>query len=332
MHSVLRAVVAALTLLPAASASAALPASVMSGPYACQETFANYGPTGMPSWNVADRGTLDFNSDYDVGTDTTTATSYDYDAFFLTQQARAGGWSWDGHRALFDSGPLARPAEGWSVEALYRGGFAERRMPHDPQPGRTFPIVLRSLIDDPAEEAPATAGKEGQDAYQSTYWYCGPHGTAPRKAIGGLAGYVAREAKVPVRLPLWIQTRGAPDRLTGQVKVLRRGYYRVKLVTKGCKGSACSDWGIFSAKRAPASELGHRTRVDLGRGVVGWYGNYGCAYHGSDPDWGPTYCGVTAIVWHQDGVNYAIESRYADDASLVRAARQSVAERRANAG
>lgn len=102
--------------------------------------------------------------------------------------------------------------------------------------------------------------------------------------------------------------------------VLKRGYYRVGLA------EGDSPAAIFSAKRAPAGDLGHRRKVSLGSGVTGWVGNYGCAFNGTDPDWGPRFCGRIAIVWHQDGVNYCIEAvGNVSEGDFVRAARQAVA-------
>lgn len=289
-----------LALLPAGARAAEPPL----GAYRCVQTLANYGPTGIPSYYAADRGEL-----------TIEAASYGYDATFLEREARAGGWAWDGERGTFESGPLARPDEGWSVELVAPGAAA---MPHDPVPGRTWPVVLRSLTETVAEEAPAPLGQEGDGPYQASHWYCGDPGTDVRRAVGArLRGYVRREAGVPVRLPGRMPI-GVFDRLRPRVIVLTEGSYRIGMATGG------HDEAIFSARRAPASELGVRRRVKLGNGLVGSVGTYGCAFNGTDPDWGPRYCGRFAIVWHQRGVNYCIEAvGGVTEADLVRAARQA---------
>jgi hypothetical protein len=111
---------------------------------------------------------------------------------------------------------------------------------------------------------------------------------------------------------------GLYNRVRPKVVELRKGIYRLGMAAQG------SYEAIFSAKRAPASDLGHRRKVSLGKGVTGWVGNYGCAYNGDDPDWGPKYCGRIAIVWHQAGVNYCIEVvGNVTEGDLVRAARQA---------
>ena len=97
----------------------------------CRQTFASYGPTGIPSWTVGDRGQLVLH----VDSNTFKPTSYDFDAFWLTRQARAGGWSWSG-RVNFQSGPLALQREGWPTVAGYWYD-RPRAMPHDNVRGRT---------------------------------------------------------------------------------------------------------------------------------------------------------------------------------------------------
>jgi hypothetical protein len=308
-------VLALLALLPATAVAVSPPGYDDAGDYRCLQTFASYGPTGIPSFGAADRGHLKFNFVSNSATSEPKPSSYEFDAFFLGREARAGGWSWDGYHATFDSGPLARPDQGWSVDAIRTPAA---RMPHDPVPGRTWPLVLRSIIVDPAEEAPATAAKEGEGPYQASYWYCGTPGLRVRKAVGPrLTAYVEREAGVPVRLPDWMPV-GVYNPVKVRMIVLTKGYYRIGLFIQGSADA------ILSAKRAPASDLGHRRRVDLGGGVTGWVGSYGCAFNGTDPDWGPKYCGRDAIVWHQAGVNYCIEAvGNVSDADLVRAARQA---------
>lgn len=311
-----------LSLLGAASANAAtVPGDLTIGDaYSCRQTFANYGPTGIPSWVVADRGTLTLNVEHE----TYQPTSYDYHACFLTdQEAPNGGWSWNG-TATFDSGPLARPDEGWSVAGHWFQG--RTAMPHDDIRGRTSPLVLRSLTAKPAEEAPATDGQEGKDGYQHSYWYCGPLGAAPRKVFGKKAiGYVQHTSGIKVQLPTWVeptQYESYKPGVRGRIRVAKRGLFRLEFLPRGCSRS-CPSVAIFSAKRAPASELGNRTAVTLANGITGYAGSVGCsASDGSD--WGPVYCGRNVIVWHAKGINHAIETPSADVVDLVRYANQAI--------
>ncbi|MCW2966285.1 MAG: hypothetical protein JWM71_57 [Solirubrobacteraceae bacterium] len=322
MRALPLALLAVLAGVPAATAGAAKLPNDLSVPdtYDCRQTFANYGPTGIPSWVVADRGRLTFH----VGSSSGKPTSYDFDAPWLTTEARAGGWSWKGTVVAFDSGPLAMQSEGWpTIEGSWYQG--RRTLPHDDVPGRTEPLVLRSDADgsESITMAPAVKGHEGKDGHQSSYWYCGPHGVAPRKLLAGSIGRVQRVSGLKVRLPTWFETgdQGTVRTVRGRVRVVQKGLYRVQLVEPGCKN--CGAIGIFSAMRAPASRLGHRTPVALPGGVRGYVGGVGCGPHGAN-DWGPVYCGRNVIVWHAAGVNYAIETPFADDADLVRLANQVV--------
>jgi len=204
-----------------------------------------------------------------------------------TLDGARGTWSWDGSSAGFEDGPLAGAT----------GAYLSRRGTLAGEPsGRLYSL----LVTTPAGEQ----------------WSCGQRGRLVRRAIGPrLGAYVARVAGIPVRVPAWFTDVVSAAGARPRVMTLSRGYYRLAI------GEA-----IFSAKRKPASDLGHRTRVDLGNGVVGWVGSYGCAFNGDDPDWGPKYCGRDAIVWHQAGVNYCLESVSTGDADLVASARQAVAD------
>jgi hypothetical protein len=314
-----------LALLPA-TAGAAAPPEGLPGDYHCYMTFSGATSADGPRyWNSSDRGTITFNARYDE-TGRYVPTTYGIDGIYSGRPAGSGRWSWDGQRVVFLDGPLVAPDEGWSLDALYFPGH--RRMPHDTERGRTSPLVIRSLTEDRPGKAlaPAFVDHEGEDAYQSTYWYCGDYGHNVPDALSDALPYVRRTARIPIRLPRWLPTPYHGQALhTGRVLVAKRGYYRVGLAPQDCEGAGCGDSGIFSAKRAPASDLGHRRPVRLGHGITGWVGNYGCAFNGTDPDWGPRYCGRSAIVWHQAGVNYCIEAPSLTDADLIIAARQAVA-------
>ena len=125
-------------------------------------------------------------------------------------------------------------------------------------------------------------------------------------------------------LPSWVETIGDPSSAVGKVRVAKKGYYRLVVCLGSGSAKKCDSDAIFSAKRAAASQLGHRTKVKLANGLTGWGGNYGCAFNGSDPDWGPLYCGRVALVWHAKGVNYAVESPAASLKDEVRWANQLI--------
>jgi hypothetical protein len=316
-----------LALLPA-GASAASPPSGLLGERHCSVTFSGGSDVqNAPRWNSPARGTLVLHGDYRDGENV--ATTYELqEGYYAERPSGRGRWAWDGSRITFLDGPLAAPEEGWSLDALYAPEL--RRMPHDTEHGRTFSLVVRSLTDQRPEYsvAPALAGHEGEDVYRTTYWYCGEYGHSVRDAAADVLPYVRRVTGVPIRLPQWFPTPSRGQwRHTGRVRLASRGSYRIGFFPEGCEASDCGDSAIFSAKRAPASDLGHRRRVRLGHGVIGWVGNYGCAFNGTDPDWGPTYCGRSAIVWHQRGVNYCIEAPGLTETDFVAAARQAVASR-----
>ena len=319
-------IVLLLTLLGAPAARAAgLPDDLtIPDNFDCRQTFANYGPTGMPSWVVADRGRLRFHTD----SKDYAPTYYDYDDSWVSGEPTNGAWSWS-DAVAFDGGPLARQAGGWPTISgrWYRRG---RVMPHDDVRGRSAQLVLRSGADgapgaaDEPTLAPAVDGQEGADGLQRSYWYCGKHGLQPRRALKGQLRWVRRTSGIRVRLPTWFEplSQERPTRERGRVRAARKGLYRFEIVQRGC-GNNCPSLGIFSAKRAPASELAHRRPVKLGRGIRGWVGNVGCGYS-PGPDWGPVFCGREVIVWHAHGINRAIEKIDGDDAELIRYARQSV--------
>jgi len=73
----------------------------------------------------------------------------------------------------------------------------------------------------------------------------------------------------------------------------------------------------------PARELGHRNPVKLAHGVRGWVGSVGCGFN-PGPGWGPVYCGMNVIVWHADGINYAIQEPDADNSLLITYADQMI--------
>lgn len=289
----------------------------------CRQTFASYGPTGSTEFNVVPRGHLVLH----VDPSTFKPTSYDFDAFWLTNQARAGGWSWNGH-VNFDSGPLALQSQGWPTVVGY--WYARpRAMPHDTVKGRTANLVLESLGKGPSGSgsetyAPAQRGREGKQAYQSSYWYCARHGVVPRRAFARIIRRVQRVSGVPVRLPTWFepgsQGREAAER--GLARQVKHGAYTLELVSRACRKD-CVALGIFNAKRAPANQLGHRTPVRLAGGVRGWVGSVGCGA-GGGPDWGPVFCGMNVIVWHDRGVNYAIQGPGQSDSQLVAYANQAL--------
>jgi hypothetical protein len=314
--------VAALVLLTAPAAAAPPPAG-LPGTYHCFQTFSGADPGEPPIWNSSDRVDVTFDGAYSATGNGYTPSTDTVANGFQDLEDGSGRWSWDGSRVVFLDGPFAAPDRGWSLDALYHPG--QRAMPHDTEVGRTSPLVIRSLTDQRPGDAfaPATVGHEGEDEYRSTYWYCGDYGERVREVLRDVAPWVGRTARIPVRLPTWMATPLDQRSLhSARALVATRGYYRI-LMRPYCRNTPCGETAIFSGKRAPASELGHRRRVRLGGGVTGWVGNYGCAFNGDDPDWGPKYCGRTAIVWHQDGVNYCIEGPGLSETVLVLAARQA---------
>jgi hypothetical protein len=313
------AVAAAVSLMAAASAAHAKPPDRLTIPdnYDCRQTFANYGPFGMPSWVIGDRGHLAFH----VSQTTGKPTSYDFDAFWLTTQPRAGGWAWNG-RAQFRSGPLGGQTHGWPKIAGH--WYAKPRvMPHDTVRGRTAQLVLVSLGPSSADYVPAVQGREGRDGHQTSYWYCGRRGLVPRQLFGRALTRVQQQSGIKVRLPTWFQTltQGADPGQRGVVRSARTNSYRLDIVRRRCRASCAV--GVFAAKRAPASQLGHRNPVKLANGVHGWVGSVGCGFN-PGPDWGPVYCGMGVVVWHQHGINYAIQEPGADDALLLDYANQTI--------
>jgi hypothetical protein len=305
-------------LLLASAASAAQLPNDLSIPnnYDCRQTFADYGPTGIPSWVVADRGHLRLH----VSGTTGKPTSYEFNAFWLTNQAQAGGWSWNG-LAQFHSGPLAQ-RQGWPTVVGH--WYAKPRvMPHDNVRGRTASLVLVSRGPGSSNYAPARQGREGRDGSQKSYWYCGRHGVIPRALFGSVISRVKRKTGLQVRLPTWFQTltQGAEPGERGVVRTALKNTYRLDIVRRHCHSSCAV--GIFQARRASARELGHRNPVKLAHGVRGWVGGVGCGVH-PGPDWGPVYCGMNVIVWHADGINYAIQEPDADNSLLVAYADQMI--------
>ncbi len=288
----------------------------------CRQTFASYGPTGIPSWTVADRGHLVLH----VDSSTFKPTSYDFDAFWLTRQARAGGWSWNG-RVNFESGPLALQREGWPTVAGFWYGRA-RAMPHDSVKGRTANLLLESLSKPSgkgsSQYAPAVRGHEGKSGYQTSYWYCGKHGVVPARVFAGVIRRVQSRSGIKVHLPTWFEpaSQGRETASRGFVRAAKAGSYTLQLVERACR-RGCPPLGIFNAKRAPASQLGRRTEVRLARGVRGWYGDVGCGAP-SGPDWGPVFCGMKVIVWHSRGINYAIQGEGQTDGQLIAYANQTI--------
>lgn len=234
-----------------------------------------------------------------------------------------GRWTWDGSRVGFASGPLARADKGWSL-----AGFPAppgTTMPADQSPGRTWPLVFVSLTSTPAATAPAPEGQEGE----RSYWYCRATRVNPRATFAGETGWVERRTGLQAKLPTSLEpgqytsVEGTPySTVFGRVRVATRRLYRLELLGGPC-AKDCPSLAIFSAKRAPASQLGHRIPIRLSGGIRGWVGGVGCGYD-PGPDWGPVYCGRSIVVWHARGVNYAIESSSQTDADLVRLANQVV--------
>lgn len=323
LRRVLLTLTAALLAAPAAAAATLPDALTIPDNLDCRQTFADYGPTGTPSWTVADRGQLVFH----VDSNSQRPTSYDFDAFWLTVQARAGGWSWNG-QVNFDSGPLALQSQGWPTVVGY--WYARpRAMPHDNIRGRAANLVLESLGKGPSgnrisQYAPAQRGREGKDGAQSSYWYCAKHGVVPRRAFAGVIRRVQRASGLNVRLPTWFEpsSQGRETGERGLVRVVRKGTYTLELVSRRCK-KGCAPLGIFNAKRAPAGQLGHRKPVRLAHGVRGWVGDVGCGA-GGGPDWGPVFCGMEVIVWHYRAINYAIQGQDQSDSQLVAYANQAL--------
>jgi hypothetical protein len=326
MRVVRRVVMTLVTLLVAAPgvAAAKLPDGLtIPDNLDCRQTFFYAAPTPGSGWAVADRGHLVFH----VDSNSEGPTSYDFDAFWLTTQARAGGWSWTGH-VNFDSGPLALQGEGWPTVVGYWYAHG-RGMPHDNVRGRTANLVLESLDKGPygtgtAQYAPAQRGHQGQDAKQTSYWYCAKHGVVPRRAFAGVIRRVRRASGLKVRLPTWFEpsSQGRETGERGFVRAVKKGTYTLELVSRRCR-KGCAPLGIFSAKRAPAGELGHRQPIRLARGVRGWVGDVGCGA-GGGPDWGPVFCGMEVIVWHYRGINYAIQGQDQSDSQLMAYANQAL--------
>lgn len=318
IRSGLIALAVVLAAVPASAGAAGVPDN-LADQFHCFVTFSGGArPDGSTYWNDADRGTITLNTRFVAKTGELLPGTYDYDGFENWQRG-SGRWTWDGASVGFADGPFGSALEG-------RYYPMHRLMPNDDQVGRSFPLVLSA----PAPDArtgnavgPAQTGHEGEDSFATSYWYCGQYGQEISTALVHVRSYVQRTARVPVRVPLWFPTRSQAA-YSGRVRVARKGYFRIDLVPPGCRKLPCGEAAIFSGKRASAGQLGHRTRVRLGHGIVGWEGDYGCAFNGTDPDWGPVYCGRKAIVWHQAGVNYCIEATNVTDADLIVAARQAV--------
>jgi hypothetical protein len=316
--------VASIVLLLAASSAQAAPLPdklTIPDNLDCRQTFASYGPTGIPSWNIGDRGRLRMHVDQN----NFKPTSYDFTASWLTTEARAGGWSWNGH-VNFNSGPLALQREGWPTLV----GYWHPRpvaMPHDNVPGRTANLVLESLSKasggGASTYAPAVRGQEGKDGHQSSYWYCGKHGVRPQPLLAGLTRRVHKRSGLKVHLPTWVEPelQNRETGYRGSVRALKRGTYTLQLFSRPCR--PCQPLVIFNAKRAPATQLGHRNPVRLARGVRGWYGDVGCGFHGGD-DWGPVFCGMNVVVWHYRGINYAIQGEGQDNDQLIAYANETI--------
>ena len=187
-------------------------------------------------------------------------------------------------------------------------------MPGDQVEGRTWPYLL--------------------DRADGDRWYCRSLRVNPRRAFAFDESWVEQRTGVPVRLPrsleiqsLYFTLDDVPYSSTSsRVRVAKKGLWRLELLGGPCsdpEADNCPSYGIFSAKRAPRSELEVRFTKRLAKGARGWIGNVGCAF-GSGIGWGPVYCGQTVIVWRKNGVNYCIESRTAGDAGLVRMANQAL--------
>ena len=146
----------------------------------------------------------------------------------------------------------------------------------------------------------------------------------PGRVFARVIRRVQRVSRIKVHLPAWFEpaSQGPETASRGFVRAAKTGSYTLQLVGRACK-RGCPPLGIFNAKRAPASELGHRTPARLALGVRGWYGDVGCGAP-SGPDWGPVFCGMEVIVWHYRGINYAIQGEAQTDRQLIAYANQTI--------
>jgi hypothetical protein len=184
-------------------------------------------------------------------------------------------------------------------------------MPGDQVQGRTWPLLLTTA--------------------SGATWYCHSNIVNPRFLLRGEVPWVEQRTGLQVHLPTRFDQGSLNETLDGEpfssvvarVRVAKKNLWRLELSAGPCSGSDCSSLIIFSAKRASIKQLGHRTPVRLRDGSRGWVGSYGCAFNGTDPDWGPVFCGREAIVWHARGVNYCIESVSLGDKALITLANQT---------
>lgn len=277
------------TLLVAAPAQAVMPATLLDRQLACfSDTDGTFTQESYLELTT-DRGGL--------------PAGYRYGEDFLERRIE-GTWAEDGDGASFADGPLAGARLAVAPDGT--------TMPNDQIEGRTWPLVLGGAA--------------------ARTWYCRSTRIEPRAAFADQAGWVGRRTGVPVRLPaafdqgsLSFDLDGTPySGFSARVRVATKGLWRLELRPAPCSGSQCGSLAIFSAKRAPYRQLLTLPTVRLAKGVRGRVGNVGCGPHPGPRNWGPVFCGRVVIVWHQGGINYAMEAPGADANDLIRYANQAI--------
>lgn len=318
------ALAAGLTLLFAAFAAAAVPASLPTDTeLRCVQTVSTNTP-GLESWRAVKRGVLRLT------TSGGSPAGYSYVPRGPVEPAPSGTGTWSvvGGELRFDSGPLARPAEGWSVAGrAYRDW---QGMPHDRNKFRAFPLVLRSLVAQPAEQAPSQDEKTDPDI--DSYWYCGVPGVNPRRYYAKQLKKAHRRSRLPVLLPGWVAPGFVSNqqRFVGGPAVLRRGAWRFALGRLPCETQQRDVCNVawFGAHRLRPGQARYRSRhaVLLRDGRPAYLRTPRCASPGWNRSFAAVVCGAPVIAWTRSGVEYSIQMRGAARRQLVGYADQTVRE------
>lgn len=316
------ALAAGLTLLPAA-ASADVPRSLPTDTeLRCVQTLSANAP-GLKSWRMVKRGVLHLD------TQDGAPSGYTYVPRGRVEPAPSGtgGWSLVGGEVRFDSGPLARPAEGWSIAGRSYDDW--QGMPHDRNKFRSFPLVLRSLTDQPAEEAPSH--DESSDPDVDSYWYCGVPGVNPRRYFARQLKRAHRRSHLPVLLPGWVAPGFVTNqqRFVGSLPVLRRGAWRFAIGRLPCETQqrdVCNvAWLGAHRLRPGAARYRSRHVVRLRDGKPAYLRLPRCGRR-----WNVSFavvvCGAPVIAWTRSGVEYSIQMRGAARRQLIAYASQTVRE------